>query len=51
MVFPPCDAVSSPNPTNLNPFIPNKHRAASVQRVLVPLTVSVEVPPEDGSFL
>lgn len=35
----------------LTPFVPNKHRTASVQRVLISLTISVEVPPEDGSVL
>ncbi len=39
------------NLLSLTPFIPYKHGAASMQGVLISLTISVEIPPEDGSFL
>lgn len=35
----------------LTPFVANKHRAASMEGVIIPLTISVEIPPEDGRFL
>lgn len=35
----------------LTPFVPNKHWAASMQSVYISLTISMEIPPEDGSFL
>lgn len=39
------------DPFVCHPFVPNEHGAASMQRVCVSLTVSTEIPPENGSFL
>lgn len=35
----------------LTPFVSNKYGAASMQCVVVSFTISVQVPPEDSSFL
>lgn len=36
---------------SLTPFVSNKYGAASMQCVIVSFTISVQVPPEDSSFL